>query len=273
MVVNLMDKIDKTLDIIHDNKEIIKNAVEPASKEVGGILKTFTGFFNNVVLYPLKCLNMTFEQKAIKFEKKLQEKYNDIPVENRTDCPINILGPVLESLKYNIDEEYMQELFSNLLISSMDKAKQSNVHPKYAKIISEMNEVDARVFDFIIKNYDGYIKSGKVSIQIKGTNQYYIGALPDWLLDKEVPEIDIFDVSKSIIRLANWGLFDLMFDRRAGDSILDVLYSKKSVVEVLHLYMSSGYNVELHGVDCIISINDEGKNFAEVIMPKDKRQN
>ncbi len=266
-----MDKVDKVLDIINDNKEIIKNVVGPTSKEVGGILKTFTGFFNNVVLYPLKCLNMTFEQKAIQFEKKVQEKYNNIPPENRTECPVNILGPVLEGLKYNIDEDYIQELFSNLLISSMDKAKQSKVHPKYAKIISEMNEIDARVFDFIIKNYKDYAKSGKVTIQLKGTNQYYVGALPDWLLDKDIPNIDIFDVSKSIIRLSNWGLFDLLYDRSADGSVLSALYSKKSVIDVLNQYLSRGFNVELHGVDCIITINDEGKNFADVISINSKK--
>lgn len=89
---------------------------------------------------------MTFEQKAIQFERKVQEKYNNIPEQNRVECPINILGPTLEGLKYNIDEEYMQELFANLLSTSMDKAKLSSVHPKYVKIISEMNEIDAKVF-------------------------------------------------------------------------------------------------------------------------------
>ena len=39
-----MNKIDKVLDIVNENKEIVKNIAEPASKEVGGILGTFTGF-------------------------------------------------------------------------------------------------------------------------------------------------------------------------------------------------------------------------------------
>ena len=193
-----MDKIDKALDIIKDNNEIVKNIAEPSSKELGGILQTFTGFFNNVVLYPLKCLNMTFEQKAIQFEKKIQDKYNNIPDDNKVECPVNILGPTLEGLKYNIDEEYMQELFANLLASSMDNRKQKNVHPKYVRIISEMNEIDAKVFEFIIKNYKDYAKSGKVIVQIKGTNQYFVGALPDWLLDKEIPEIDFENQEDSL---------------------------------------------------------------------------
>ena len=145
--------IKKVVDIAHDTKEIAKNAIEPASKNIGGALGTFTGFFANVVLYPLKCLNSKFEQKAIAFERKMQEKYNNIPEENRTDAPVNILGPMLESLKYNIDEEYLQNLYANLLATSMDKTKQQKVHPKYVATISSMNETDAKVFKYLYNKY------------------------------------------------------------------------------------------------------------------------
>ncbi len=263
-----MDKIDKVLDIVNENKEIVKNIAEPASKEVGGILGTFTGFFNNVVLYPLKCLNMTFEQKAIQFERKVQEKYNNIPEQNRVECPVNILGPTLEGLKYNIDEEYMQELFANLLSASMDKCKQSSVHPKYVKIISEMNEIDARVFYYLTNKYIGYIKSGKVNITIKGTDQYYVSALPEWIIEDDIQGIDMFSVSKALIRLSNWGLLDLMYDRHAGQGVLNNLYQKQEVQNIFNVYLLRNSNIELQGTDCIININDEGKTFAKIVFGK-----
>ena len=263
-----MDKIDKVLDIVNENKEIIKNIAEPASKEVGGILGTFTVFFNNVVLYPLKCLNMTFEQKAIQFERKVQEKYNNIPEQNRVECPVNILGPTLEGLKYNIDEEYMQELFANLLSASMDKYKQSSVHPKYVKIISEMNEIDARVFYYLTNKYIGYVKSGKVNITIKGTDQYYVSALPEWIIEDDIQGIDMFSVSKALIRLSNWGLLDLMYDRRAGQGVLNNLYQKQEVQNIFNAYLLRNSNIELKGTDCIININDEGKTFAKIVFGK-----
>ena len=263
-----MDKIDKVLDIVNENKEIVKNIAEPASKEVGGILGTFTGFFNNVVLYPLKCLNMTFEQKAIQFERKVQKKYNNIPEQNRVECPVNILGPTLEGLKYNIDEEYMQELFANLLSASMDKIKQSSVHPKYVKIISEMNEIDARVFYYLTNKYIGYIKSGKVNVTIKGTDQYYVGALPEWIIEDDIQGIDMFNVSKALIRLSNWGLLDLMYDRQAGQSVLNNLYQKREVQNIFNAYLLRNSNIELKGTDCIININDEGKTFAKIVFGK-----
>lgn len=263
-----MNKIDKVLNIVNENKEIIKNITEPASKEVGGILCTFTGFFNKVVLYPLKCLNMTFEQKAIQFERKIQEKYNNIPEQNRVECPVNILGPTLESLKYNIDEEYMQELFANLLSASMDKTKQSTVHPKYVRIISEMNEIDARVFYYLTNKYIGYVKSGKVNIIVKGTDQHYVNALPEWIIEDDIQGIDIFNVSKALIRLSNWGLLDLMFDRHAGSSVLKNLYKKPEVQNIFNTYLLSNSNVELKGTDCIININDEGNTFAKIVFGK-----
>lgn len=263
-----MNKFDKVLDIVNENKEIVKNIAEPASKEVGGILGTFTGFFNNVVLYPLKCLNMTFEQKAIQFERKVQEKYNNIPEQNRVECPVNILGPTLEGLKYNIDEEYMQELFANLLSASMDKTKQSSVHPKYVKIISEMNEIDARVFYHLTNKYIGYVKSGKVNITIKGTDKYYVSALPEWIIEDDIQDIDIFSVSKALIRLSNWGLLDLMYDRHAGASVLNNLYQKQEVQDIFNKYLLINSNIKLEGTDCIININDEGKTFAKIVFGK-----
>lgn len=263
-----MDKIDKVLDIVNENKEIVKNIAEPSSKEVGGILGTFTGFFNNVVLYPLKCLNMTFAQKAIQFERKVQEKYNNIPEQNRVECPVNILGPTLEGLKYNIDEEYMQELFANLLSASMDKCKQSSVHPKYVKIISEMNEIDARVFYYLTNKYIGYVKSGKVNISIKGTDQYYVSALPEWIIEDDIQGIDMFSVSKALIRLSNWGLLDLMYDRSAGQGVLNNLYKKQEVQNIFNVYLLRNSNIELRGTDCIININDEGKTFAKIVFGK-----
>ena len=211
---------------------------------------------------------MTFEQKAIQFERKVQEKYNNIPEQNRVECPVNILGPTLEGLKYNIDEEYMQELFANLLSASMDKYKQSSVHPKYVKIISEMNEIDARVFYYLTNKYIGYVKSGKVNITIKGTVQYYVSALPEWIIEDDIQGIDMFSVSKALIRLSNWGLLDLMYDRRAGQGVLNNLYQKQEVQNIFNAYLLRNSNIELKGTDCIININDEGKTFAKIVFGK-----
>lgn len=66
-------------------KDVYTDAVQPAAKNVGGILGTITGFFNHVVLYPLKNLNSKYEQKAIAFHREMERKYNAIPEEQQVE--------------------------------------------------------------------------------------------------------------------------------------------------------------------------------------------
>ena len=56
-------------------KEVYADTVQPTAKNVGVFFGTLSGFFNHVVMYPLKKLNIKYEQKAIAFEKEMEKKY------------------------------------------------------------------------------------------------------------------------------------------------------------------------------------------------------
>lgn len=45
-------------------KDVYADTVQPTAKNVGGFFGTLSGFFNHVVMYPLKKLNIKYEQKA-----------------------------------------------------------------------------------------------------------------------------------------------------------------------------------------------------------------
>lgn len=83
-------------------KDVYADTVQPTAKNVGGFFGTLSGFFNHVVMYPLKKLNIRYEQKAIAFEKEMEHKYNSIPEKERVEPQLHIVGPTMESLKYNI---------------------------------------------------------------------------------------------------------------------------------------------------------------------------
>ena len=55
-------------------KDVYVDTVQPTAKNVGGFFGTLSGFFNHVVMYPLKKLNIRYEQKAIAFEKEMERK-------------------------------------------------------------------------------------------------------------------------------------------------------------------------------------------------------
>lgn len=92
-------------------KDVYADTVQPTAKNVGGFFGTLSGFFNHVVMYPLKKLNIRYEQKAIAFEKEMEHKYNSIPEKERVEPQLHIVGPTMESLKYNImdDDLYVRD--------------------------------------------------------------------------------------------------------------------------------------------------------------------
>ena len=118
--------------ISKDKKGLIEQVADCFPKtttETDGVLSTLMGWFNNVVLYPVKKANITYLYKLELFKSDLQEKINKIPVENLCEPTLNIAGPTLEALKYNFDEKDLREMYLNLLTSSMNINIKNNVHP------------------------------------------------------------------------------------------------------------------------------------------------
>lgn len=210
--------------IIESSKEIAKEAyndtVHPTAKNVGGFFGTLSGFFNHVVMYPLKKLNIEYEQKAIAFERKTKQKYENIPIENRVEPELHIVGPAMESLKYNIMQDDLAELFSNLLVSDMDSRTQKLCSPNLVKIIEQMSPNDARMFKQI---YIKCISDSNYAIpigilQISNSSNYYINDkdnIPEYLT--EISTDNFMGLSKSIVNLKRLGLIDVDFLRSFTD--------------------------------------------------------
>ncbi|MBO5138718.1 MAG: DUF4393 domain-containing protein [Bacilli bacterium] len=77
-------------------------------------------------------------------DKELAIKYNNIPDENKTEPRVSILGPAVDVLKYNLEEEQVRNMFINILTSEMDNRIQHKVLPAYTKIIEQLSIDDAK---------------------------------------------------------------------------------------------------------------------------------
>ena len=65
-------------EIIEPISNAIQQNIPETAKQTDGALSTVVGFFNNVVLYPVKKANLTFKYKLEAFEDDLKEKIKDI---------------------------------------------------------------------------------------------------------------------------------------------------------------------------------------------------
>ena len=132
-------------EIIEPISNAIQQNIPETAKQTDGALSTVVGFFNNVVLYPVKKANLTFKYKLEAFEDDLKEKIKDIPEENLQVPPVKIAGPVLEALRYAYDEEELREMYEEMLAKAMDNRKVHQVHRSYVDAVKQMEPLDAQV--------------------------------------------------------------------------------------------------------------------------------
>lgn len=48
---------------------------------------------------------------------------------------MNIMGPAVDILKYNLDEQHIKDIFVNIMSSEMNGEKQTKVLPSYIDIV------------------------------------------------------------------------------------------------------------------------------------------
>ena len=116
-------------DVIKSASDAVQHNLPTTAEQTDGALSTVIGFFNNVVLYPVKKANLSFKYKLESFEADLKEKTMDIPEENLQIPPTMIAGPLLEALRYTYDEDELRDMYENLLASAMDSRTVEKAHP------------------------------------------------------------------------------------------------------------------------------------------------
>ena len=135
--VNVNADLSKTIEKAYDD------TLQKPLDSTSSIVSTVLDFFHNTVLYPMQKYNLYAKSKLDSYALELQERAKKIPEKNLVSPRVNILGPTIEGLKYNLDEDYIKEMFTNILISDMDSTKQSKVLPSYIEVVKQLSHDDA----------------------------------------------------------------------------------------------------------------------------------
>lgn len=148
-----LDAMNKTLDLVN---KVYDDGLSNPVKVLGDGLTmclSFIGARFSPMMYEY-IQNAEYKKKEI--DIKLQKKYENILEENRVNPRMNILGPAVDILKYNLDEEHIKEIFINLLSNEMNKDKQDKVLPSYIEIVKQLSSSDANLLK---KLYEAYKKN------------------------------------------------------------------------------------------------------------------
>ncbi len=104
-----------------------------------GIIAAFKAVIGRLTYKPIG----EFEYYKAKYEYELQKRIEAIPTENITNPRLSVVGPTLDNLKYNLDEEQIREMYINILTSEIDVTKHTKVHPAFLEVIKQISKEDA----------------------------------------------------------------------------------------------------------------------------------
>lgn len=254
-------------DVITPISNAIQQNIPNTVNETDGALSTVVGFFNSVVLYPVKKANLTFKYKLEAFEEDLKNKIQHIPEENLQVPPTMIAGPVLESLRYTYDEEELREMYENLLSSAMDNRTVAQAHPSFVDAIKQMSIIDAQVIKRI-SELRKILRCAEFKFDIKETTKVYVGAMPDYFVEELCDIADPFIISASLINLQRLGIITITETGLLGVDY-DVMKKNPYVLSRETLYRQQGeYEFDISLVEHAVTLNNYGKQFISTCLPK-----
>lgn len=253
-------------DVIEPISNAIQQNIPETAKQADGALSTVVGFFNNVVLYPVKKANLTFRYKLEAFEDDLKEKIKDIPEENLQVPPTMIAGPTLEALRYTYDEAELREMYENLLASAMDNRISEEAHPSFVDTIKQLSPLDAIVLNMFATKQQ--YKCGTILFNLKeDSSKNYAGAMPDYFIEEFASLGDPFLVSASLINLKRLGIVDITEGGLVGKNY-DLMKLNPYVISRESLYRQHGkYDFTVKITEHAVVLNNYGKQFIKICLP------
>lgn len=100
------------------------------------------GLQRNDVINLIKEFCFTDKNQIIDIVK---EAIESIDASNRKMPDKRIFVPIIQQLSYSLDDEYVKQVYKNLLKSSMEKSK--TIHPSFVSIIGQLNSDEIKILN------------------------------------------------------------------------------------------------------------------------------
>lgn len=140
--------IEKLSNIL--GQDTIKKIYEDgASQPVQESGKALTDLIKALRLFtaPIQLL-AAYQDRLSKYLDKVR---NSVKEENQIEAPPSISGPVMERLKYLENENYLTDLYLNLLSRAIDKERVQEAHPAFYHIIDQLSADEALILYMVSK--------------------------------------------------------------------------------------------------------------------------
>lgn len=166
--------------------EVKNELMVPPAKSIGTGLKSLLDVF----LFPVNMAGIYANGELEKYKKEIQQEVEKVSPDNRDTSKWNLVLKALEMSKFQLDDADLRKAFANLIAATIDNRTNTNITPRFATVLSNLDGQDARLLKEIdqsrkseIYNVSGYVEFDK-PVYIS-TPILYLGSEYDVLTDKE----------------------------------------------------------------------------------------
>lgn len=261
-----LSHIEAKVDFTETINNTYRDVVQPIAQKTGkGVAFCFEFLTNKIKPYMYEKVEEA-KYKCKEIDKKLEKKYSKIPDENKTMPRTCIIGPALDVLKYNLDEEHIKEIFVNILTNEMDTRNQSKVLPAYINIVNQLSKQDAEFLKLFKDNNCDIFRS--IRLELRHFQNNGVSQLDKYILiTKGLSEIP------SILRTLK--LNELIIDNLIRLNLIYTTYSEwytynENLYENLFNMISNNIKIS-QGEMCtyskgFVKLTEFGKNFIDICL-------
>lgn len=222
-------------------KDLYDDSLKKPAKEIGDLSSDLIKVIS-LALAPIQYLAALQDR----YRNFLDQSVRRVPEKQRIRPAPQILGPVLEGIKYEPDSTIIHEMFSQLLSSAMNSQKVEEAHPSYPILIKQLSPDEALFLTLIKEKQYKYIYT--FSLNTKGRETELDEFPKDKLRFKE--NFDFY-----FARLHNLGLVD-RYEYKTQETVKE---------EKSHVTDSKGRVFRMY------SLTGLGKRFMQACTENDEK--
>ena len=133
-------------------KQVYDDGLSGATKQVGHSL-TDVAKSIRLALFPFQFLAAIQDR----VEKFIDRAIRRVPEEQRISPAPQVIGPVLEGIRYEPEGTPIDEMFSQLLSRAMDSKRVNEAHPAYPVLIRQLSEDEAKILNSLDHQQFDYV--------------------------------------------------------------------------------------------------------------------
>lgn len=209
-------KVELKADLTEVANKAYEDGGKKFVKELGKAGATVVGLFNNTIGGAIEIYNTWARTKIENVKQNIQNNMLKIPPEKLITPPINIIGPAMEGLKYNLDENELKQMFENLISNSCNSDYSNIVHPRFAEIIKQLSKDDALLLkELSYKPCSAY----PVANVINKTTSGFTTLFPNFYVSNS---LDIKKVPAILNNLQTLGILEISYENfLTNDTLYD----------------------------------------------------